>query len=155
MSTGANSLVQAVIPRVLTPIPGSSEAISLESFHHSYMTVLKSNAQLCDELTQQVPELTVCIPQGAMYAMIEIRLDGLQLENGEIFHDDSDFAQHLLREENLVLLPGQCFGMKNTVRIVTCPPREIIYEALTRLKSFITRHRVQTTQSTSILTNDE
>lgn len=133
---GANSLVQAAIPRVLTPIAGSNDEKSLGQFHTRYMSILQTNACLCEELAMDCAEVSVSIPQGAMYAMIGIKMD----EMSDII-DDTDFAQKLLQEENLVLLPGQCFGMKGFIRIVTCPPNEIIREAFNRIKLFIARHK--------------
>lgn len=133
---GANSLIQAAIPRVLTPEEGSSDAASLKDFHDHYMSVLRSNANHCAELAKSCDLLTVSIPKGAMYAMIGIKFE---LLSG--FESDTDFAQKLLQEENIVMLPGQCFGMKNFIRIVTCPPPEKLEEAFTRIVSFCNRYR--------------
>jgi tyrosine aminotransferase len=137
---GANSLVQTAIPRILAPEPGSHDQLQLEDFHRRYMSILKGNAQLCRELAASCPELTVVAPTGAMYCMIGVRLDRL---DGIL--DDSDFAKKLLQEENLVLLPGQCFGMIGSLRIVTCPPREVLIEAFDRLKHFIGKHKINQT----------
>lgn len=68
--------------------------------------------------------------------------------------DDSDFAQRLLAEENLFLLPGQCFGMSGYVRIVTCPPKEIISEAFVRIQRFIKSHRLTTDNGKRIRDSD-
>ncbi|RYY71798.1 hypothetical protein EON63_21420, partial [archaeon] len=50
--------------------------------------------------------------------------------------DDADFAGQLLQHENVFLLPGQCFSMPNYVRLVICPPEEILREALERMMAF-------------------
>ena len=41
----------------------------------------------------------------------------------------------------MFILPGLCFGMSGFIRIVTCPPNEVIIDAFNRLKSFISKHR--------------
>ncbi len=133
---GANSLIQAAIPRVLCPEPGSEDEVSLKEFHARYMDILRSNAEVCKSAALECPELTVIEPLGAMYVMIGVDIDSL-----DGVKDDADFAKQLLTEENLFLLPGQCFGMKNYVRLVTCPPVEVILEAFARLKLFCDRHR--------------
>lgn len=74
MCLGANSLIQAAIPRVLTPAEGSNDEKSLDAFHRRYMAVLQSNAALCQNLAKSCPELKVTIPQGAMYAMIGMNI---------------------------------------------------------------------------------
>eukprot|EP01035_Chromulina_nebulosa_P016941 gene16941-22433_t len=134
---GANSLVQMSLPRVLTPTPGSADARSLASFHDRYMSILRSNASLCAELGDECPELDVVVPAGAMYAMIGIKIDQL-----DSIVDDKTFTQMLLDEENLFLFPGSCFGLKNYIRIVICPPSEVIREAFERIKRFINNHRL-------------
>lgn len=54
--------------------------------------------------------------------------------------DDVTFSRALLKEESVFVLPGQCFGAKNFVRIVFCPPIEQLREALNRLAQFCARH---------------
>ncbi len=100
------------------------------------MEILKQNANLCIELAKDIPELTVIEPQGAMYVMIKVNIDNL-----DGFVDDTDFSRRLLEEENLFCLPGQCFNMKNFVRLVICPPEETIREAFERFALFCGRHR--------------
>lgn len=73
-----------------------------------------------------------------MYAMLRVDIDRLQG-----IKDDADFAQLLLVEQNLVLLPGKCFGMDNYVRIITCPQDEaMLTEAFSRIKQFIAARRL-------------
>ena len=138
--TGANSLIQGAIPRLLLPAPGSKDAQSLQAFSTRYMEILKQNANLCIELAKDIPELTVIEPQGAMYVMIKVNIDNL-----DGFVDDTDFSRRLLEEENLFCLPGQCFNMKNFVRLVICPPEETIREAFERFAIFCGRHRKKST----------
>lgn len=135
---GANSLIQSAIPRVLTPAAGSEDKLKMDEFKTNYMSVLDANAKLCVSLGETCPELTVIEPDGAMYAMIGIDIASLD----DAIDDDASFATQLLTEQNLFVLPGQCFGMKNYIRLVTCCPQEIIQEAFERLVAFCIAHRV-------------
>ena len=65
-------MIQAALPRVLTPIPGSSDKLVMDEFKARYMGILRSNATLCTVLGKECPELTVIKADGAMYAMIGI-----------------------------------------------------------------------------------
>lgn len=121
---------------MLCPEKGSEDERCLAEFHDRYMDILRSNALACKSAAADCPELTVIEPLGAMYVMI-----GVDIVSLEGVADDADFAKQLLTEENLFLLPGQCFGMRNYVRLVTCPPLETVLEAFERLKLFIGRHR--------------
>ena len=75
------------------------------------------------------------IPKGAMYIMLKINFELLF-----DISDDAEFAQKLLMEENLSVLPGLCFRMGGYIRLVTCPPGEVIEDALERLKHFCSKH---------------
>jgi tyrosine aminotransferase len=136
ITLGASSLLQAALPHVLCATPGSKDAHSLQQFMEHYMGILSVNGQLCVEESKSCPELSVIEPKGAMYTMIRIEMSRLE---GII--DDADFARKLLEEENLFILPGACFNMPNFVRLVICPPAEIIQESFTRLRSFCERYR--------------
>jgi tyrosine aminotransferase len=136
ITLGASSLLQAALPHVLCATPGSKDANSLQQFLELYMRVLSVNGQLCVEEAKSCPELSVIEPKGAMYTMIRIEMSRL-----EGITDDADFARKLLEEENLFILPGACFNMPNFVRLVICPPAEIIQESFARLRSFCERYR--------------
>ena len=135
--TGASSLLQSVLPRVLTPIPGSDDFNSLDLFHATYMDTLRKNTECCLVSLQNIPELSMNAPKGAMYIMLKIRIN-LLFDIG----DDKEFAEKLLLEENLSVLPGSCFNMGGYIRLVTCPPSEIFQDGLERLKLFCCRHNI-------------
>lgn len=133
---GANSLMQAAMPRLLCTTPGSKDAQELAAFSEHYMNILRTNADICVAEAETCPELTVIEPMGAMYTMIKVEIDRL-----EGITDDADFCRQLLEEENLFLLPGQCFNMPNFVRLVICPPADVISGAFERLRAFCDHHR--------------
>lgn len=133
---GACSLVQRAVPRILTPAPGSADEASLNKFNAFYMDLIRTNSEICLAEAAKVPELTAVRAKGAMYVMVHVdiaRLSG--------FTDDTDFCARLLMEENVFVLPGQCFGMTNYFRLVTCPPSELMLEAWERLALFCAKYR--------------
>lgn len=141
---GACSLLQAALPRLLTPAVDSEDARALELYMAEYKNILRNNAELCRTACADCPELRCLVPSGAMYAMISVDVEKL---TG--IRDDADFAKQLLNEQNLVLLPGKCFGMDNYVRIITCPRSgDTITEAFERMKEFV-RSRVDERRNTS------
>lgn len=72
-------------------------------------------------------------PHGAFYAFPDIRVTGL---------DDEAFAQRLLDEEKVAVVPGSAFGVggEGFVRCSYATAYEKIEEALSRLKSFMRRY---------------
>ncbi|CAH0474661.1 unnamed protein product [Peronospora belbahrii] len=133
---GANSLVQSIIPDVLTPVSGSPEEQSLVDFKKHYFSTLEENAKFTIQTLMRIPGLEVVVPQGAMYAMVKIRTDILAK-----IKDDLDLTQKLLDEESVFVLPGQCFGMADYFRIVFSAPHEVLADAFIRLAEFCYRHQ--------------
>jgi tyrosine aminotransferase len=75
--------------------------------------------------------------RGAMYAMMSIDFNQL---DGSMTNDE-EFSKQLLQEENLIILPGACFSMPATARLVICPPADILSEAMQRITAFCARHK--------------
>ncbi|CAM9110050.1 unnamed protein product, partial [Phaeothamnion confervicola] len=110
---GANTLVQAALPDVLCPSPGSDVERRLARFHRRYVGLLRDNAQFTAARLGAVPGLAVVPPQGAMYAMVSSKsFFPSTVADGETF------SRALLAEESVVVLPGSCFGAPNFFRIV-------------------------------------
>lgn len=123
---GANSLIQAAIPDLFTTIPD-------EWFDGITMT-LKSNSEIIYKILSGTNGLCAILPQGTMYMMIGIDTEILN------FKDDVEFMRLLDREENVKILAGSVFGMKNYFRIIFCAEMNILDEACRRIASFCTRH---------------
>jgi aminotransferase len=72
-------------------------------------------------------------PQGAFYAFPSIQVTGM---------DENEFAESLLHEERVALVPGSAFGEagRGFVRCSYATAYEKIEEALERLNRFVRRH---------------
>jgi aminotransferase len=73
-------------------------------------------------------------PRGAFYAFPNIESTGLR---------DDDFAERLLLEEKVAVVPGSAFGPGGSghVRICYAQTYELLDEALHRIAHFVQRHR--------------
>jgi tyrosine aminotransferase len=134
---GANSLVQACIPDVLCPIENENEK-SLTTYNKEYCQLLESNSNEIINSLKGYDLLTVVEPQGAMYAMVKISFNKMN----HTIKNDKDFAKELLNEENLIVLPGACFGLDDFVRVLTCPSLDTVKEAIVRMKRFCEKRRL-------------
>lgn len=83
---GANSLIQAALPRLLTPAPGSQDEADLRAFSDRYLSILRTNASLCVDATRDCAELTVITPRGAMYTMVRVEIDQLEGNTCPVAH---------------------------------------------------------------------
>jgi aminotransferase len=77
--------------------------------------------------------LPCCEPQGAFYAFPYIRGTGLT---------DQEFAEKLLFEEQVAVVPGSAFGAAGNgyVRCAYCTAYDKLEAALTRMERFIKKH---------------
>jgi tyrosine aminotransferase len=76
-----------------------------------------------------------------MYAMVRIRFEYFDMPSG--IQTDVDFTTRLLQEENVLVLPGTCFGMADSFRVVFCAPKSVLEQAAERIQQFCHRHRAQ------------
>ncbi len=128
---GANTLIQAALPEIFKSTPSDFfDKINKQLSEHASLTVSK---------LEKVDGLSISAPQGAMYCMVGIDAKRFSDKTNGQIHDDLSFAQFLLREESVVVLPGQCFRAPNFFRIVYCPSVEKLEEAYNRIANFCKR----------------
>jgi tyrosine aminotransferase len=130
---GACHLMQKAIPSLLCP----RNAKITEWKHHVHSTIREQAYALCDALRRIGPCFDVIKPEGAMYAMVRINL---QYFDSNVIRNDVDFMTLLLREENVIVLPGSCFHFPNSFRVVFCAHISILQEAANRISQFCHRH---------------
>jgi arginine:pyruvate transaminase len=72
------------------------------------------------------------MPEGGMFVMVDIRATGLS---------GDDFAMRLLKEENVVTMPGESFGLSGAghLRVALTVENELIREAGRRITSLANR----------------
>jgi len=77
--------------------------------------------------------LTLNEPHGAFYVFPSIRSTGME---------DVEFAERLLDEEKVAVIPGSAFGDCGSghVRMCYASPYNLLEEALERIGRFVTRH---------------
>jgi aminotransferase len=73
-------------------------------------------------------------PRGAFYAFPSVARSGMSSD---------DFANRLLQEERVAVVPGEAFGQSGNgfVRASYATAYEKLEEALNRMESFLRRHR--------------
>ncbi|MBI1885838.1 MAG: aminotransferase class I/II-fold pyridoxal phosphate-dependent enzyme [Chloroflexi bacterium] len=76
-------------------------------------------------------------PRGAFYAFPSIRLPAGR--HGSTGLDDVEFAERLLEEEKVAVIPGSAFGEcgHGHVRICYATPQALLEEALARMRRFV------------------
>ena len=77
--------------------------------------------------------MTACEPRGAFYAFPSVAITGMS---------DEEFAERLLFEEEVAVVPGSAFGEagRDYVRAAYCTAYNQLEEALVRMERFVKRY---------------
>ena len=121
-------MVQEAVPTALSEVTLPWKASIRNQFQEQAQT-------LCRALSRARGLSIASPPAGAMYVLV--RIDGDILPD---FSNEVEFSQALLREENVLVLPGSCFGMAQVFRVVFGAPPAVLQAAADRIVAFCERH---------------
>ena len=83
-----------------------------------------------------VPHVSTFIPKGAFYVLLDVRETfGMTLDE-KVIHDGNDFAEMLLKNARVSVVPGDAFGAPGYVRLSYAVSDERILEAVRRIGNF-------------------
>jgi tyrosine aminotransferase len=134
---GASHLAQSIVPALLAS-QSKDMVNAINRWKNEVRHTLETQAKsLCSDL-DVCHGLSVVVPQGAMYAMVQIDVSRFD----EAIQSDVDFATLLLEEENVFVLPGSAFGVANVFRVVFCASEVTLSTASLRISEFCTRHGI-------------
>ena len=108
---------------------------------YAAMKALQNEDQGCIdamvERINQIPGLSCRKPQGAFYIMMNIkRLLGSSY-NGRIIESSMDFAELLLAEKQVAVVPGVAFEAEGFCRLSYATSLEEINKGLDRIEEFV------------------
>ena len=131
LSLGPSAPLQAAVPTIL--------AIDDRDWLSDVMNSLECAARTCAERVSKIKGLsTASSPEGAMYVLVKLDLDAFRGCSSDVL-----FAEELLAEESVLVLPGDCFNASGFVRIVTTIPESVLHAAWDRIESFCTRRFIE------------
>lgn len=124
--------LQAALPNILGKVP--------ESYMEDFLSKLSTAADyVYSEIREKLGEYLIPVrTRGAMYMMLQIRLDKLDSS----ISSDVDFAQYLVNEQGVLMLPGKCFSAPSFVRVVLCHNTDFFATMIERLQLFCEAHSV-------------
>lgn len=89
------------------------------------------------EIMEKIPKISFNHPDGAFYFFINIK-KLLTKENGEpVFADDIEFADYLLEEANVAVVPGTAFSCPGYLRISYALEYDLMVEGIQKMKQAI------------------
>ncbi len=90
------------------------------------------------KLTDDIPGVSYIKPEGAFYLMINVSSVFGKKYKGRIIENSMDFADILLTDKLVAVVPGEAFGDPEFVRLSYATSRKNIEEGLKRFKELIT-----------------
>lgn len=132
ISLGPSVPLQAAVPTIL--------ATDDSTWLAEIMGSLREGAEFSAHRVSNIKGLsTVTPPEGAMYVLVRVDLDAFRGCS-----TDTLFAEELLAEESVLVLPGECFKASGFIRIVTTVPLDVLQAAWDRIEDFCGRRYVET-----------
>lgn len=126
MTSNTNSIAQFA---ALEALNGDQETIK------NMVKEFSLRRELMIELISGIEDLTFIEPKGAFYVMIDV---SKVLKKANI-KGSMEFANLLLKEENVVVIPGIAFGEDNFIRLSYATSEEEIIKGLKRIKKFVNK----------------
>lgn len=139
---GANSDIIKIMTTIQSHTTSNTNTIAqyacveaLEGNQDSVNEMIKVFAKRRDcmvKLLNQIDKFKFIEPKGAFYCFVDIK----DCFNSEI-KNSLDFAEKLLKEENVVVIPGDAFGKSEFIRLSYATSEENIVNGLERIKKFV------------------
>ncbi|QOD38521.1 pyridoxal phosphate-dependent aminotransferase [Candidatus Wolbachia massiliensis] len=124
---GRSNVVKAIstLQSQSTSNPNSiAQAAAVEALNgdHGFLKgrteIFKNRRDFVVERLNSAPGLSASTPQGAFYLFVSCEgLLGKSTKSGRVISNDLDFAEYLLEDYLVAVVPGVAFGLKNFVRI--------------------------------------
>ena len=142
--TASNKEIASIMSNMqshATPNPNTvAQYASIEALEGDTSSIDNMKAEfnlrrdLMVSLVNEIPLLSCKKPKGAFYVMVNIsNAIGKKIKNIDI-NGSMDFANLLLEEAQVAVVPGIAFGVDNYVRLSYATSQEKIKEGLNRIK---------------------
>ncbi len=147
-TAGPENVIKAMasVQSHATSNPNSiAQYASVVALNHEkeFMTVMRDEFErrrnLIVKLINEIEGVSCVPPKGAFYVMMDITaLFGKKL-NGREITDSVTFADILLEEANVAVVPGAAFGCDGYARLSYATSQENIIKGLVRIRDFISK----------------
>ena len=125
-TTNANSVAQAAAVAAL---------LGPQDFVRDCLSEYRSRRDLVVDGLRAVGKLAVQVPDGAFYAFPSIaEYFGRKTLSGAVLETDDQFAEYLLRNARVAVVPGAAFGMPHYFRLSFASSRPKLAAALDRIR---------------------
>ncbi len=101
------------------------------------VTTFAKRAKLIYELLNEIPGVTCAMPEGAFYVFPNIKYAIGKNYHGIKIENSVQFAELLLKEKLVAVVPGSAFGAEGYIRLSYAISEENIKKGIGRIKDFL------------------
>jgi len=120
---------------------GAEAALKLpENEVRRMVEAFAKRARILCEALKEVPGIEFIPPQGAFYLFARVsNYFGKKTKEGKLIQNSLDFAEYLLDEARVAVVPGIAFGEDEFVRISYATSEENLLKAVERIKNVLVK----------------
>ncbi|WJW79734.1 pyridoxal phosphate-dependent aminotransferase [Bartonella sp. TP] len=108
-----------------------------QSFIEKSRGIFKKRRDLVVSMLTQIKGLNCPTPQGAFYVYPHCKgLIGKKTPSGAVINNDQDFAEQLLNDQAVAVVPGTAFGLGPAFRVSYAASTETLEKACARIQTF-------------------
>ena len=122
------SIAQKATVRAMQMDPATSDDII------NMRNIFRQRRDMVYQLLCDIPDLKVCMPQGAFYFFPDVSSYYGKSFNGKKIENSTDMAFYLLNEANVATVMGSAFGDDDCIRLSYATSEDLLREALRRIK---------------------
>ena len=127
-SSNANSIAQYA----------AATALSCgDKYIRSMIEEYNARRRLMYRLVNEIDGLSCKLPKGAFYIMMSLKEIIGRSHKGKIITGSTDFAEMLLNEKRVAVVPALACGVDNYVRLSYATSRQNIVDGMARIKEFV------------------
>jgi len=126
---------------LLHPVPFICKAVPEifqnlpDNYIESVMEKVKERAELVYSKVQNIPGLSMAMPEGALYCLVMVEQSAFR-----DIASSKEFAEKLAREQGVLVMPAEAFMSQGAFRVVLCHPKRVLEECLSRIQEFVSSH---------------
>jgi len=127
-TSGTGTISQMAALKAVSIDPKSSEEVQ------SMVKAFRERRDLLIELVKDIPGMKSNVPDGAFYLFPDVSYY-YGKSNGELsVNNSTELCMYLLNNAHVALVPGEAFGSPECIRISYAASKEVITEAVNRMK---------------------
>ncbi|MDP2723249.1 MAG: pyridoxal phosphate-dependent aminotransferase [Bacteroidales bacterium] len=128
-TSGAGSISQMAAATAVSADPAQIAELKV------MVAAFKERRDLLVKQMQEIEGVITNLPKGAFYLFPDVSSYFGKSDGNTVIHDSTQLCTYLLEKAHVALVPGDAFGDPNCIRLSYATSKELLVEAVSRIKS--------------------